>query len=263
MTAFPSLPSLDFFNLEEFRVAMLSYQEQLLLYSLVYALRPKRVLEIGFAAGGSSRTMLAALLPMDHAGQRLVSIDPRPEAVPPWTGDPRFRLVRESSPAAIPRAVELLGGAIDFCFIDADHSEEHVYADSCGVADSMAREGYVLYHDAFYPSVAAGIGRFLRERSDFVDCGLVSRFRPINNPSPWGGLRLLRRVAAAAANCEASIATGTFAQAAPQSAAFVFVCQGGELEVEALLLAASLVPSMPKGCELIAAVPSPSELMSH
>lgn len=189
------MPNLNCFQLEECYVSMLARQEQLLLFSLVLALEPRRVLEIGFAAGGSARIMLAALNQIPQADQRLVSIDPTPETVPSWTSDPRFQLVRQPSPEGIGEAVALLRGKIEFCFIDGNHHEENVYADSCGVADNISDEGYVLYHDGFYPSVGRGIDRFLAERGDYLDCGLISRFRARKDPGPWGGFRLLRRCA--------------------------------------------------------------------
>ncbi|MGH7137569.1 MAG: class I SAM-dependent methyltransferase [Pirellulales bacterium] len=189
------MPSFDFFDSADCQAAMLARQEQLLLYSLIYALEPKRVLEIGFAAGGSSRIILAAICATSRTGQRLVSIDPQPTTVPEWTTDPRFELVRDTSPQAIPHAVELLGGAIDFCLIDADHSEASVYADSGAVAPHIASEGYVLYHDAYYPTVASAVDRFLDGHAEFIDCGIIARFHSKKEPSPWGGFRLLRRVA--------------------------------------------------------------------
>jgi len=188
------MPNLDFFNSQDCQVAMLSWSERFLLYSLVRGLEPQRLLEIGFASGGSSRIMLAALDANHGAEQRLVSIDPQPHAAPAWTGDSRFTLLREPSPQAIPHAIEVLGGPVDFCFIDANHAESYVYADSCGAADVVAHDGYILYHDAFYPDVQRAVDRFLKDRGDFVDCGLISRFRS-KAPTPWGGFRLLRRAA--------------------------------------------------------------------
>ena len=38
---------------------------------------------------------------------------------------------------------------------------------------------------------------------------------------------------------------------------FVFICQSGDIEIKAVLLAASLHRYLPKGCELIAAIPTP------
>lgn len=50
------------------------------------------------------------------------------------------------------------------------------------------------------------------------------------------------------------------ARTAARRRAFVFVCQSGELEAKALLLAASLRRHLPAGSELIAAMPSPAQV---
>jgi len=172
--------------------AMMSLDERLLLYALVYAFQPQRALEIGFAKGGSA-CIIAAAMHSRGLGQ-FVSIDPAPDIPPELARHPRFHCMCGKSPEAVPLAAKALGGTVDFCFIDGNHNEDQVYADSVAVTACLSSVGYILYHDSYYPPVARGIARFLKEYSDFSDGGTLARFGGHTNGEHYGGLRLLGRV---------------------------------------------------------------------
>ena len=166
-----------------------THGERLFTFGLVMAKRPERVLEIGFRFGGNSFLMSCAL--EDVGRGSLVALDPYPESVLDFTrfGD-RFSLIRGRSPEDVPRAVAALGGRVDLCFLDGDHSYSAVRKDLEAIDRHMADESYILMHDATYPAVQRATDEFLAERAPrIVDCGLVC---PSVTADGWSGLRLLR-----------------------------------------------------------------------
>jgi hypothetical protein len=150
------------------------------------------VLEIGARWGNSAR-IVANAMEENGVGQA-VGIDPEPAAfrTPERELHGRYRLLRGYSPHAIPEAVALLGGPVDFAFIDALHVYDAVLADLEGVLPHMTPGGHVLLHDSFHPGVDAAIAEILRRRPDLVDCGLLSRNPQLGDPVAYEGLRLLR-----------------------------------------------------------------------
>lgn len=102
--------------------AMLGQTERLFLYSLIVNLRPKRVLEIETANGGSAWIMAKAMDYLDEG--QIVTLDLAPTPIfatlYPEMQHRVTSLVGDSS-SLVPSAVNLLGGQIDFAFIDGDH----------------------------------------------------------------------------------------------------------------------------------------------
>jgi predicted O-methyltransferase YrrM len=171
--------------------SLTSHAERVFTYGLILAKRPERVLEIGFRYGGSSFLMLCAL--QDAERGRLVSIDPHPDPVVDFArfGD-RFTLIRGASPLEVPKAVQTLGGPVDLCFVDGDHSYAAVLADLFAIEPHMANDSYALLHDASFPDVQRATDEFLnRHRNRVIDCGLVC---PLTSADGWSGLRMLRFV---------------------------------------------------------------------
>lgn len=170
--------------------------ERLLLFSLVRALRPSRLLEIGTHKGGSAMIIVAAL--DDIGAGSLVCIDPTPLVSEENWGRIAHRatLLTGSSPEVLEEALAVAGGSIDFAFIDGDHGYAGVVRDIRGVLPILADGAYMLFHDAHYREVRQAIDFSIRRQSGrLVDCGMLS---VEENPEPgrddvvWGGLRLLR-----------------------------------------------------------------------
>jgi len=164
--------------------------QRLFLFGLVVAKQPKRILELGFRFGGTSFVMLCALQDLGNNG-KLVSLDPCPEPALDFSqfGD-NFYLYRGTSPGDIKSAVQVLGGKIDLCHIDADHTYDSVLADLSAVKEYMNEDSYILMHDACWPDVKNAIQEFLeRHPYEIVDCGLID---PFPNEEGWGGMHLLR-----------------------------------------------------------------------
>ena len=177
--------------------AELLMPERLLLYGLVYGLKPAVCLEIGTFHGGSSLLICAAMDDSDFG--RLVCVDPNPKiATADWEKiSHRASLVRASSPEALPQAVELAGQPFDFAFVDGDHSYEGLQRDIEGLLPLLAPDAYLLCHDCFYPDVRRAIDDALSRHADrLIDCGVlsaqVSRLRQGETTEDWAGLRLVR-----------------------------------------------------------------------
>ena len=171
-------------------------RERVLLYAMVFALAPRRCLEIGVRWGGSSRIIHAAL--SDLGRGVLVGIDPEPALEFDWgTIADRATLVVGRSPEELGRCAAAAGGEFDFVFVDGLHTEEGVLADLRGVAGVTTPGATVLCHDAFHPPVARGIERGLT--AGFVDCGILADTRnegvrvETGKPVVYGGVRMLRR----------------------------------------------------------------------
>jgi cephalosporin hydroxylase len=118
----------------------------------VAALRPRTILEIGTARGGT------LLIWASLATERVISCDlvhrpaqkPLLEALPPPGSGCRVRLLTGDShdPAFRARvAAELAGVPVDFLFIDGDHSETGVARDFEDYRSLVRPGGIVAFHD--------------------------------------------------------------------------------------------------------------------
>jgi predicted O-methyltransferase YrrM len=157
--------------------AWLTASERLLLFTLIYSLRPSRYLEIGVLYGGASLIVSKA---MDAAGYdgRLTLIDPEPQIDPVhWDQmSGRSVLLEGRSPGAIPEARRAAGGPFDFVFIDAGHSTEAVTRDAEGVLPHVQDGAYLLFHDSYRAEIAEAIDRFTRiHLGSIVDFGTLTR----------------------------------------------------------------------------------------
>lgn len=178
----------------------MSPAERLLLFSLIYTLRPRCYLEIGTLRGGSAAIVAAAL---DALGlpARMVLVDPKPQIEDAlWEKlAPRATLVTGYSPAVLPQAALAAGAPFDFVLIDGDHSRRGTLADLAGVAPHCRSGAYLLCHDCFYSEVEQAIDEFvLTSAIPVVDFGPFTRETTAGDasnagdPEPWGGIRLLQ-----------------------------------------------------------------------
>lgn len=174
-------------------------RERVLLYALIFALAPRRCLEIGVRWGGGSRIIHAAL--SDLGAGVLVSIDPEPALEFDWSlmAD-RATLIRGRSPEDLTRCRDAAEGPFDFVFVDGDHTEAAVRSDLGGVASVTAPGANVLLHDAYHPPVSRGIDAVLAAGAPFADLGMIATTRndgvrvETGKPLTYGGVRWLRRI---------------------------------------------------------------------
>ena len=126
--------------------------EIIALAKAVAALKPKIILEIGTARGGT------LLIWSSLASQRVISCDlvhrevqkPLFEALPPPGSSCRVTLLTGNSHDAAfkQRVAQALGGAqADFLFIDGDHTESGVTQDYSDYKEFVRPGGIIAFHD--------------------------------------------------------------------------------------------------------------------
>lgn len=176
--------------------------EQMLLFSLALALRPKWYLEIGTFRGGSALLVASALEAARSAGaeeMRMVLIDPNPKIDPQYWArlQPYALLIQDASPRALDKLPPESRGRVDLALVDGDHSFDGVLKDARAVLRVMRSGGYICFHDAFYSDVRKAIDQFVDECGGQVtDFGCftreyVSQKVDEGRTEHWGGLRLL------------------------------------------------------------------------
>lgn len=166
-------------------------EDRLLLFSMIFGLKPSRCLEIGTFRGGSAQVIVEAL---NQCGSgKLVAIDPEPQiADHVWQRiKHRCQLVAEPSPAAIPKASSLVaGGQFDFVFIDGDHAR--AFDDLRGVMPYLAPGAYIVCHDCYFKLVQQDIQKALRKYPSLIDCGMLGTHRVQIDGHWWTGSQVLR-----------------------------------------------------------------------
>lgn len=116
----------------------------LLLHSLAWNRRPRRILEIGRFRGVSTLWLATAL----EAGGEIHSVDPQPVAdgsllslLQPLRPDIKISLIVGFSPSQLP------DGPFDLIYIDGDHNEQPVLDDLKGTLARLAPDGALVLHD--------------------------------------------------------------------------------------------------------------------
>jgi predicted O-methyltransferase YrrM len=131
-------------------------EERLMLYSFIRGFQPQRALEIGVLRGGSGLIIANAM--EDNGKGVVIGIDPDPLLdVRRSAFHGRYRLIRSTSPEALPQARELAGGPFDFVLIDGLHLYKQVSRDIEGVLPHLQDDAYVMFHDAFHYGVGTAI----------------------------------------------------------------------------------------------------------
>jgi predicted O-methyltransferase YrrM len=194
------LSEIDLSSIEVIKSApvWMSRAERLLLFSLIFSLRPRSYLEIGTFKGGSALIVSSAMDASKNSG-RMVCIDPEPQIDPAdWVKiQHRTSMVKGFSPDILPKAVEFIGNQVDFALIDGDHRSASVLRDGEALLPFASQGAFLLFHDCFHPEVRRGIQSLIRENPNNVsDCGILTReyTKDLQGKSSdrWGGMRLIR-----------------------------------------------------------------------
>jgi predicted O-methyltransferase YrrM len=184
--------------------AVMEVPERLLLFSLIFGIKPRRCLEIGTFQGGSAAIICSAM--DDNGYGRLICVDPHPR-VPEQLWEQishRSTMVQGPSPEVLSEARKAVSYDFDFALIDGDHSHEGVIRDIEGTMAVLVSGAHMLFHDCHFHEVREAIDEALRRHPDqLVDCGVLS---VTENPDTggtieahgkqviWGGFRLLRYI---------------------------------------------------------------------
>lgn len=142
----------------------ISLHDAMFLYDAVRGLRPRRVLEIGVASGGSSSVILRALA--DSGSGVLESFELHPFCYFDRS-KPVGCMARELVPQLMDRwtlnvrgtakeaGIAFAGQGIELAFIDADHRHPAPTADLLWLLPALAPGAWVVLHDIDLPNVAA------------------------------------------------------------------------------------------------------------
>lgn len=187
--------------------SQMSVDERLMLFTLVRCFRPKRMLEVGRARGGSTHVIAESIKHLE--GTSFVSMDPNnwPEHSiasvlrKRLEDDHGVQFIDEYCPWALPRAKHLAGGDFDLIFLDGDHSYEAVKRDLQGLLPFLVEGGYIIMHDSHFLPLRRAIAEVVDE-TGVVDCGnlVAERNEELADtlteglPTYYGGLHLLRKV---------------------------------------------------------------------
>lgn len=173
----------------------MTWADRVVLYSTVFGIRPKRILEIGTLFGGSTLVMCSALDDLQEG--QICCVDPKPQIAPEnWEKlKHRAKVFAEFSSSGVAKAATTVGGTFDFALIDGDHSRKGVAEDIKHVLPHMTDGAYGLFHDAFHHDVRDGIDDMLRKYPGrLLDCGMLAteRSHDVIGKCDWGGIRILR-----------------------------------------------------------------------
>jgi predicted O-methyltransferase YrrM len=180
--------------------AKLTASERLLLFTLIYSLRPLRYLEIGTFKGGSALLVAAAMDAADYPG-RIACVDIRPQVEPEhWKQlESRASMVIGDANEVLPEAQRKLGGPFDFVLIDGDHRLQAVIRDATKAMAVLSPGGHLLFHDSFCDGVKHGVDEFVRRHPGYwIDFGNITREytvvpRSDGSEEPFCGFRLLQQ----------------------------------------------------------------------
>jgi predicted O-methyltransferase YrrM len=194
-------PSLSGYAPKRFEVvyrapALKVMSERVVLYGLVFGLRPRRCLEIGTHRGGSALIIAAAL---DDLGEGTLScVDLAPQIDPEdWRAMAHRATLfsAPSSPGVFHEMAEKAAGRFDFALIDGDHSTAGALRDINGMLGVLEDSATVVLHDAHNDEVAQAIRLAVENReSGLTDCGMISTEKSFDAAQDvyWGGMRMLR-----------------------------------------------------------------------
>ena len=144
----------------------MSYKERCFLNGIIRQTKPKKVLELGVSAGGSSALILNAIKDTDA---RLYSIDYnekwyRDESKP--TGyiiDECFSQLKDKwqlfTGGTAARFMEQVGGDIDICLIDTVHANPGEFLDFLIVLPYLKKNAVLVLHDTCLYACGGGQSR--------------------------------------------------------------------------------------------------------
>ncbi len=149
-------------------------EEGMYIYELCRNIKPQRTLEIGFAYGFSTLYFIAAI----KANGKGIHVVIDPFEITDWHGiglkkaqelgmHEDLRFIEEKSVFALP-GLAREGMKYDIIFIDGSHLYENVLLDFTLSDQICAKEGFIIFHDTYLPSIRKVISFIERNRSDYL-----------------------------------------------------------------------------------------------
>jgi predicted O-methyltransferase YrrM len=174
--------------------AWMDVAERALLYGLVAAREPRRVLELRTQEGGATAILCAAL--DDLGSGRIITVDPEPSVA----GELWAMLEhRTTQVATVEEALATIDDEIDLVLLYHQYVAAEVVEAVDALSPRLAPGAHVLVHDAHLGSMRDAVQEILRRHEGaFVDAGLLATAtteerRPDGDVTRFGGLRLLYR----------------------------------------------------------------------
>ena len=140
---------------QETTISEMSYLERCFLNGIIRQAKPKKILELGVSAGGSSAVILNAIKDFDNA--KLYSVDYNKKWYRDNSKDVGFiidekfshlknnwKLYTEGTAA---KFMEEIGGEIDLCLIDTMHSNPGEFLDFLIVLPYLKKNAILIFHD--------------------------------------------------------------------------------------------------------------------
>jgi predicted O-methyltransferase YrrM len=162
--------------------------ERAFLNSLILRKKPKKVLELGVSAGGSSVVILNAI--KDMPDTKLYSVD----YLAHWYKDSNKKVgfIVDEYPdlktdwtlytgGLVSEFIDEIGGAIDFCFIDTAHSNPGEILDFLIILPYLTQDCTIVFHDVALHSI-------YRNPNEITNCLLMSTItgEKLTAPIPHG-----------------------------------------------------------------------------
>lgn len=146
-------------------LSQMTYKERCFLNGIIRQNKPKKILEVGVSAGGSSAVILNSIKDCDEA--RLYSVDYSER----WyiddskhTGfaiDSQFSHLKDKwqlyTGGTTAKFIEQIGGDIDLCLIDTVHANPGEFLDFLIVLPYLKKNAIVVLHDTCFHAVGGGI----------------------------------------------------------------------------------------------------------
>ncbi len=169
--------------------ALLQPEERYMLFSLVFAYKPKSCLEIGTYKGGSAKIIHTALR-LDKNPASLVCVDLHLKYPKSELSNLSNIHFLEGYSQNILREDKIKAYApFDFVFIDGSHERPDIDLDIQNVIPLLADEALILFHDAYYVPIASAI----KDNLHIIPNFLISKRITLDKVNPdisWGGLQL-------------------------------------------------------------------------
>lgn len=167
--------------------------DRFILYSLIRALKPKNILEIGSFKGGSASIMAAAL--EDNKGGSIIGLDPAPqfdENGKDFYG--RLRLLKKGAPEGIKEAMEIAGGPFDFVFSDGPNVFKEVRRTLSALLPCLSNRATIIVDNGLHIGVNEAVRDVVASDPRLHDCGLVSTSSDVRSDPhiTYLGLMMLR-----------------------------------------------------------------------
>jgi predicted O-methyltransferase YrrM len=119
-------------------------QHRLTMFSLVCAMKPKKILELGVRGGNSTTSFLYAC---DLIGSHLTSVDIQdPHFICPDSLKSKWTFIKDDAIHFLQTNTEIY----DMIFIDDWHAENHVYTELMLLKDKVKVDTLILLHDLMH-----------------------------------------------------------------------------------------------------------------